>query len=183
MYSVHTFSPCMYLVHTFFLKYVLIMYQVHTSTYCSEMYVLKYILELKSMYLVHTGGFEHGMYRYVLSTYPFYWFGTAFLSFLRGTYGHRLRISVYILCGFCNVLQACPALPVCLQAIHALEHIFNQSTLSWRFINCLAGPLPVPASALHHWHDWALALACWGMQLRRVSFERHSVVKFWDDDQ
>jgi hypothetical protein len=44
----------MYLVHTFFLKYVLIMYQVHTSTvtYCSEMYVLKYILELKSMYLV-----------------------------------------------------------------------------------------------------------------------------------
>jgi hypothetical protein len=62
----------MYLVHTFFLKYVLIMYQVHTSTYCSEMYVLKYILELKSMYLVHTGGFEQGMYRYVLSTYPFY---------------------------------------------------------------------------------------------------------------
>jgi hypothetical protein len=44
------------------------------------------------------------------------------------------------------------------------------------FINCcLTGPLPVPASARHH--DWAFALACWGMQLLRVSFERLSVVK------
>jgi hypothetical protein len=50
-----------------------------------------------------------------------------------------------------------------------------------RFINCcLAAPFPVPASARHH--DWALApgLACWGMQLRRVSFKRLAVV---NDDQ
>ena len=173
----------MYVPGTYFFPQVCtIMYQVHTSTYCSEMYVLKYILELKSMYLVHTGGFEHGLYRYVLSTYPFYWFGTAFLSFLRGTYGHILRISVYILCGFAMFCR--PALP-CRFACKRFMHWNTYSTKAHyiRFINCLAGPLPVPASALQHWHDWALALACWGMQLRRVSFERLSVVKFWDDDQ
>ncbi len=62
----------MYLVHTFFLQYVLSCTQYILVRTAQKMYVLKYILELKSMYLVHTGGFEHGMYRYVLSTYPFY---------------------------------------------------------------------------------------------------------------
>ncbi len=57
------------------------------------------------------------------------------------------------------------------------RHSTNLKARYKRFINCcLAGPLPVPASAWHHDCQWALALACWGMQLLRVSFALLSVV-------
>ncbi len=109
----------------------------------------------------------------------FYWFGTAFLSFLQGTYGHILRTSdsssEYSLCSSCVF---CGPAGHCRFASKRFMLWNTHSTKAHyiRFINCcLAGPLPVPASAWHY--DWALALACWGMQLRRVSFARLTVVK------
>ncbi len=100
------------------------------------------------------------MYSVHTSTCFFYWFGTAFLSFLQGTYGHILRTFEYILCSscvFCGPAEHCRF--ACKWFMHWNTHSTKVHYIS--FINCcLAGPLPVPASALHH--DWALALACWG---------------------
>ena len=140
------------------------------STYLSLKVCTRYILLIHKMVCT-------GMYSVHTSTYFFYWFGTAFLSFLQGTYGHILRTSEYILCSLCVF---CGPAGHCRFACKRFMHWNTHSTKAHyiRFINCcLAGPLPVPASARHH--DWALALACW----RRVSFARLSVVKFWDDDQ
>ncbi len=109
------------------------------------------------------------------STYFSPWFGTAFLLFLQGTYGHILRISEYILCNSCVFCG--PAGP-CRFACRRFMHWNTNSTKAHyiRFINCcVAAPLPVPASARHH--NWAFVLACWGMQLWPVSFARLAVVK------
>ena len=169
MYSVHTFFPCMYLVHTFFLKYVLSCTEyilVRTaqkcmfwSTYLSLKVCTWYILAVLNT--VCTG-------MYSVHTLLLIWYCFSFVS-----------------AGYIRAHTEDFCVHTCWFACKRFMHWNTYSTKAHYigFINCLAGPLPVPASALHHWHDWALALACWGMQLRRVSFERLSVVKFWDDDQ
>ncbi len=94
------------------------------------------------------------MYSVHTSTYFFYWFGTAFLSFLQDTNRHILRTSEYILCRSCIF---CGPAGHCWFACKRILHWNTHSTKAHyiRFINCcLAGPLPVPASVLHH--DWAV---------------------------
>ena len=89
----------MYQVHTFLLKYALVCVEyIQLHTWC-EMYVF--------------------WYRYMI-------FGTAFFSFLKGTFVHILVIPVYILRvpdDFAGLLG--PA--GCLQVIHAPEQAFNQT--------------------------------------------------------
>jgi hypothetical protein len=172
MYLVHTFFSSMYWSCT---KYILVRTAqkcMFWSTYLSLKVCTWYILAVLNtvctgMYSVHTLFID-----LVLLFFRFCGVHT-------GTYWGFLCTYFAVSAMFCR-----PALP-CRFACKRFMHWNTYSTKAHYigFINCLAGPLPVPASALHHWHDWALALACWGMQLRRVSFERLSVVKFWDDDQ
>jgi hypothetical protein len=140
------------------------------------MYVLKYKLEVKRLctwYIL----LVHKMVCLVCTQYiPV---NTFFLDlvlhfslFCRVHTGTYLGFSEYILCTVCSSCVFCgPA--------GRFMHWNTHSTKAHyiRFINCcLAAPLPVPASAIHH-NNWALALACCGMQLRRVSFARLAVVK------
>ena len=129
----------MYLVHTFYPKYVLgtyifsrvctSMYQVQTDLKCLflSMYSRKkvctgYILQGHKMVCT-------GIYRVHTGTSLFQCFGTSFISFLKGTSVHILVcfLSTYLVVP--DRFRADPAQPVCLQAIHALQHAFNQSTL------------------------------------------------------
>jgi hypothetical protein len=117
------------------------------------------------------------MYSVHTSTYFFFliWYCTSIVS-AGYIWEHTVvRISEYILCSSCVFCG--PALPcrfACRRFMHWNAHSTKAHNI--RFIKCcLAAPLPVPASAQHH--NWALALACWGMQLLRVSFALLAVVK------
>ncbi len=112
---------------------------------CTRYILLVHKMVCTGMYSVHTG-----MYSVHTSTYFFSWFGTAFLSFLQGTYGHILRISDYILygsCVFCWPAWACWF--ACRWFMPWNTHSTKAHCI--RFSHCcLAAPLPVPASAWHH---------------------------------
>ncbi len=102
-----------------------------------------------------------GMYILVYDLFP--WFGTAFLSFLKGTSVYILTISEYILTSswlFCGPAE--PSRFACKRFMH--QHTYWSKSHYRRFINCcLSAPcLPV--------HAWALALAGLGIQMWRVSF-------------
>ena len=88
------FTRSMYSVNTFFLKYV----PVCTRLNRSKMFDFEYVLEEKSMYRVQGHKMVcTGMYQVHTSTSLFQYFGTSFISFLKGTSVHILVFSEYIL--------------------------------------------------------------------------------------
>ncbi len=101
----------MYLIHIFFLKYVLVCTKyilqgksIKSGTYLRQKVCTWYILfEYVLVYQVHT---STSLYLILLS-------GTAFLSFLKGTSENILTLSEYIMCFSIPDSFLCPPGPAC----------------------------------------------------------------------